>query len=283
MNLDSHESKSSTDILPNVFSHAHHHHQSIPSINSTHTSSSDLYRLHHHQISYTISQSRSHDSYESMSIGQYPDLPPLQERFDIYDTTKKSHELIYHIVMYADISTRLQLSLCCTFFYKLIISTKYLHDVWIIHGLTHNRRLWEIPLPHTRYYHNHTHHHHHTSYPPVLSRKISPIVQTTSPRSILNSRLSVSGRNIGRNTKNYENDKIIVKRENTNDIFSMDMIADAGTLQYSSSVPYSISEKENNYHAHQPKSYSLCAMFVCNACVLVCNVCVFVCNACVLF
>ena len=116
----------------------------LPSVNSTRSSfSSDIMLNGGHRLSFTASNSTT---MTLSSFGNYPDLPPLQHRID--------KDVLYLIIMYMDILSRLQISLCCKYFNKIILSEQCLSDVWIIHGLTHRKYLWEVPTPNmTKRYH----------------------------------------------------------------------------------------------------------------------------------
>jgi len=123
-----------------VLVHSKYSDTHLSSINSTRSS-----------FSASFSNSNT-NTMTASSYGTYPDLPPLQLRIDA--------EVLYSIVSYIDILSRVQISICCKYFHRLILSPRCLSDVWIIHGLTHKRKLWEVPMPNHQRYHRKIRHAH---------------------------------------------------------------------------------------------------------------------------
>lgn len=164
----------------------------LPSINSTRSSFSTS-NDRGHRLSFTASNSTTLTSFNY----DYS-LPPLQNRID-------DENVLYLIIMYMDILSRLQISLCCKYFNKIILSEKCLSDVWIIHGLTHKKYLWEVPIPNTQRYHRkiRSHSHHHSSH---------HLINRTKSTSALS---PPSTNNNNTNTNNNNSSSSVIARSNT--------------------------------------------------------------------
>ena len=159
----------------------------LPSINSTRSSFSSEATNQGHRLSFTASNSTTLTSFNY----DYS-LPPLQNRID-------DQNVLYLIIMYMDILSRLQISLCCKYFNKIILSEKCLSDVWIIHGLTHKKYLWEVPIPNTQRYHrkirSHSHHHHHHHHHHHILNKTKSTSALSPPSNNNNNNSSISRSN----------------------------------------------------------------------------------------
>jgi len=160
-------------------------HSSLPHVGTQLNSKMSGSDKHLHSVnstrsSFSHSFTASH-SHTYTADSSYPELPPLQQRID--------EEVLFVIITYMDILSRIQLSICCKHFNSLILSEKCLSDVWIIHGLTFLKNtLWEVPIPNIHRYHrkmrsHQKHQHQHHALPPPLPSPQALTKSKTAPES----------------------------------------------------------------------------------------------------